>query len=521
MVRMATTMRLVPKLRFSSSWAARTTTTLLLGAAVAGATSSVAAFAPAPTAIRSSNRLLLPWRRHHACGSAQQRASSMRSTTSSSTRLFASSSSSNSNSQQKKKVPVTLLAGFLGSGKTSTLQHLLENKENLRIGVIVNDMASVNIDRKLVVAAANNNNNNSDNNEDNQIIELQNGCACCSLQDELLFSVEKLVTARDTTLDAIVVELSGVADPAAVRYHWQQELPKNGNLAAAVERTPRIVTLLDALTFGTDYFTWDTAQERWSSNSSSSSSMVAAAAPADDCTGNRKVVELLAEQCEAADLLLVNKVDLLLQKNNDNDNNKALQVPCAMARALNPKAELVTVEFGRLAPRELLGMLDPSEETNTVQDDSSCADPDCTDTSHSHSHSHADHNDNPTTAVVAADCTDPDCTDHSHSHSHDHATTRTDQLGISSFVYRATRPFHSGRLMKVLNRWPVPIKDTLDVGVWQDPSSAFVVQSGDDDGSNDSPFVGVLRSKGFCWFAPQKWSGGGNDAWRHETAMYW
>lgn len=93
-------------------------------------------------------------------------------------------------------VPMTLLAGFLGTGKTTTLKHLLENTEGYRIGVIVNDVASVNIDAKLVASGQSNNTGD--------MVELQNGCACCSIADELFLSVEKLVTTRK--LDAVVVE---------------------------------------------------------------------------------------------------------------------------------------------------------------------------------------------------------------------------------------------------------------------------------------------------------------------------
>ena len=355
------------------------------------------------------------------------------------------------------KVPITLLSGFLGTGKTSTLQHLLENKENLKIGVVVNDVASVNIDRKLIAAGA----------ASSDLVELQNGCACCSLRDELLFSIEKLLTGRK--LDSIVVELSGVADPAAVKYNFEE----TGNgLDAEISR---VVTVIDAASFGTDYLSWDLAQERdqW-------------VAPGDDCTGQRKVSELLAEQCEAADLILVNKMDLL------NEDERQLQVATGVARALNNKAELVAVEFGRVAPRRILGPAIASKASkgsdvrqlpSNDEDDAATT---CTDESHSHSH-----------------------------HDHHSAKTSTDDLGISNFVYKATRPFNVIRLMKVLNQWPVPIKDTLDIAVLQDATTAFP------ETDAESPFVGVIRSKGFCWFAPQKWTGAGQDAWRHDTAMYW
>ena len=115
---------------------------------------------------------------------------------------------------EKKTVPVTLLSGFLGSGKTSTLKNILENRSGIKVGVVVNDVANVNIDAKLI------SNPNEVSTDENGTVELQNGCACCSLADELLTSVQSLLDGRD--FDAVVVELSGVADPVAVRRNWEQ-----------------------------------------------------------------------------------------------------------------------------------------------------------------------------------------------------------------------------------------------------------------------------------------------------------
>lgn len=297
---------------------------------------------------------------------------------------------------------------------------------------------------------------------------------------------------------------------------------------ASLERT---VTLIDACTFGTDWMTWDTAGDRPSWTEAG-----------DDCAAVRKVPELLAEQVEAADLLVVNKIDLA--------GEGQVGVASGVARGLNDKATMMEVEFGRVSAKELLGgILSGDDEAEEDDHDghshehkhehghehshdheaSACADPDCTDASHSHSHEHS-----------AAACDDPDCTDSSHSHSHDHASgcddpectdtshshshdhgksskTAADQLGITSFVYRAATPFNSQRLMALLNRWPVPIKDSLDFGL--------VMGMGDDDrfgAAENKAFVGVLRSKGFCWMAPTSWSSkAGGDVWRHDTAMYW
>ena len=401
-----------------------------------------------------------------------------------------------SKQDKAKSVPITLLSGFLGTGKTTTLRHLLENTQGSRIGVIVNDVASVNIDAKLVTSQS----------LDNGIVELQNGCACCSLADELFFSVDKILEGRN--LDAIVVELSGVADPSAIQKNWllAPDFVKDKAIMS------RVVIVVDASTFGTDFLTLEEARQRkgWVTSPLETS-------------GQRKISELLAQQVEAADVILLNKIDLA--------NEQELQVAQTVVEALNPKADLKTIEYGTVSPDVVLGDLtaiaEPSHSHSQSHDHaaseacndadcddqshhdshshaaSSCNDPECNDESHSHSHSHSH---------AASSCNDPDCTDTSHSHSHSHATS-TDQLGISNFVFKATRPFHPDRLAQVLNRWPVPVKDTLDFDFLQS-ASAYTE-------NEDSPFVGVLRSKGFCWVAPNSWTGQNQDAWRHDIKVIW
>lgn len=361
----------------------------------------------------------------------------------------------------------------------------------MKIGVVVNDVAEVNIDAKLVAASL-----------EGGVVELQNGCACCSLADDLLQSIETLVTKRP--LDAVVVELSGVADPMAVKSLWRVAPPHIRQLA----ELRRVVTLVDATSFGTDYMTWDTAQERpgWVD-------------PMDDCGNARKVSELLAEQVESADLILVNKIDLA--------SSEEVDIAQSVAQALNDKAEVRRVEFGRIDPMDLVYVpVLPMAE----KDPPACSQPECTDPSHDHSHANHEHShdhshpdDGPTVTDAATGdvCHDSTCTDTSHSHQHHHHShaTSTDQLGITSFVYRSTMPFDARKLMAVLNQWPVPVKNTLDLKLLQDASKEGYEIAG--RYVKDSPFVGVLRSKGFCWFAPSKWTGPTEDAWRHDTAMYW
>jgi G3E family GTPase len=423
-------------------------------------------------------------------------------------------------SQNKNKndlVPIYLLSGFLGSGKTSTLQHLLENTDGVQIGVVVNDVASVNIDAKLVsstsAASA-----LGDAGANNDIVELQNGCACCSLADELLTTVESLLDSRrnkNGTFDAVVVELSGVSDPIAIKSNWNAA-KMQGHPVTTKADIEQIITLVDATTFGTDWMTWDVAGERdgWVD-------------PADDCAARRKIPELLAEQIEAANMILINKIDLAPPEQ--------VKVAAALAKTINDKAIMEEVAFGRVAPQDILKS--PSKTTTSHEDEKSsssgCHDPECTDKSHSHSHSHDHDHDNVSTSnhhshdhdnteSSSTACTDPDCTDttHSHSHSHSHETD-LDNLGITNFVYQSSRPFDSKKLLPLLSTWPVPEIGTLDLDVLKEAAQQDGYSLNGNPEKVSSPFVGVLRSKGVCWLAPSKWTGPYSDAWRHDTAMYW
>lgn len=380
--------------------------------------------------------------------------------------------STKSETQEKEtddRIPITLLAGFLGSGKTTTLSNLLQNNDGKKIGIIVNDVASINIDNKLLA---------NPNISKEETIELQNGCACCDLAGEMLTSVEKLMNSGNgkREFDAIVVELSGVADPMAVKNNWADaEFVKHP--ATKLAKMEKVVTLVDSSTFGTDWMSWDTSGDRqgW--------------VDPGDCEAGRHVPELLSEQIEAADVLIVNKIDL--------SGEEQVAVASSLARNLNDKALLLETKFGEVSVKQVLEAEAVDHSNDEEEQDEVCNDPN----SHDHSES----------------CSDPACNDpsHSHSHSHDHGTS-TDNLGITNFVYKSDRPFDPTRLLTVLNKWPVSIKDELDLG-----QLAQAAQTGYNvgDGMEKSPFVGVLRSKGFCWMAPTKWSGANEDSWRHNTAM--
>lgn len=368
--------------------------------------------------------------------------------------------------KERKIIPVTLLSGFLGSGKTSLLKNLLENKEKAKIGVIVNDVASVNIDAKLISQQA------------DDMMELQNGCACCSLSDELVVAVEKLVHGRD--LDAIVVELSGVADPGAIRFTWKPHgLQERMNV-----KLTNVVTLVDAMTFGSDYLTWDVAGEReeW-------------VEPEDTCSRSAMVSELLVEQVETANVVLINKVDVA--------SAEQVQVATSIVEALNRKARVLSTEFGRVSTDLVLG-----DSTTKKEKKPCCSNSNCSSKKNSSSECNETNSER-----KSSECG---------STRQQSATRRditTDDLAISSFVYTATKPFMLQRIMNLVNQWPIPIKDTVDLTALKDPLSNSYFEGSAVTAT--SPFVGVLRSKGFCWFAPDSWSGMNEDSFRHDTAMYW
>lgn len=354
-----------------------------------------------------------------------------------SSHLFMSSAAA---ANKSEKIPITLLSGFLGAGKTTTLQHLLENTEGAKIGVIVNDVASVNIDAKLVSS------------KKEGVVELQNGCACCSLADEFLGSVNTML-GDNRNFDAVVVELSGVADPTSIKSNWDSAKLK-GHPVTSKADVSQIVTLVDASTFGTDWMTWDVAGERdgWTD-------------PNDGCSAARKVPELLAEQVEAANIIVLNKVDIA--------GPDQVEVASKLAKSMNDKAIMEEVEYGRVLPTQILKFAVTESEAD---DDENTSAP---------SENHSSPSD----------------------------------LGIKNFVYRADRPFNVRKLMTLLNQWPVPIKDDLDLSLLVEAQEEEYQAEGKYD--KGSPFVGVLRSKGFCWFAPTRWSGQNEDTWRHDTAMYW
>lgn len=233
----------------------------------------------------------------------------------------------------KPKTPVTLLSGFLGTGKTSLLKHLLENQEGVRIGVVVNDVAAVNIDSQLVKKYETGT---------VEVTELQNGCVCCSSADDLFTAVQSIVMrSKDYMFEHIVVELSGVGEPEAVKRNWTIGLECTMPVALRTE-VKQVVTVVDASTFGRDWLDTRQAQDR-----------------NEEVHGDKhdeknkarleNVGQLLAEQVEWADVVVVNKTDLATAEE--------LRLTEEVVAALNRRAPSHHARFGGVAPSLVLPMV--------------------------------------------------------------------------------------------------------------------------------------------------------------------
>ncbi|CAK9104764.1 unnamed protein product [Durusdinium trenchii] len=415
-----------------------------------------------------------------------------------------------------KPVPVILLSGFLGTGKTTLLRHWLETSTD-RVGVVVNDVAAVNIDSKLVQQMT--------YNREGEVnaIQLQNGCACCSLGDELLVSIYDLIElgTQDKPFSKIVVELSGVAEPQRVKENFDQAKASGYYLANGFELS-KVVTLLDASTFCEEYMEYQNILERDDLVDGDVGEM-------GDCS----VVELLVEQAEAANIVVLNKTDLA--------SKEQVEATRAVVKAINKKATVLETSYSKVALDTVLGEVGHAKHEHGGHEHggheehghdgghshaSDCNDPECTDESHGHghSHSHAEDCSDPNCSDAshghshshAEDCDDPNCTDPSHGHSHSHGgkTTAEERFGIASFTYSARRPFSEKRFTEALKKWPVPKHSDLQLML------------GDADPDTDHPMATVIRSKGFCWLEQEPstriyWSHAGKDMKLSYSGVWW
>ncbi|MBO0586807.1 GTP-binding protein [Sporosarcina sp. E16_8] len=281
-----------------------------------------------------------------------------------------------------KKIPVTVLSGYLGAGKTTVLNHLLANREGLRIAVIVNDMSEINIDSALIK-------NNGFSRTEEKLVELSNGCICCTLREDLMIEVEKLAAEGD--IDYIVIESTGISEPIPIAQTFTYIDEEIGIDLSKVCRLDSMVTVVDAFRFWKDYESGETLLERKQT---------------DDENDHRDIADLLVNQLEFANLLLVNKLDLI-----DEDYKEPF---FAFLKKINPDAEIIQIEFGRVDPakilnRQLFDFDKSSQGAGWIKE------------------------------------------------LNEEHVPETDEYGITSFVYRRRRPFHPVRWHQWLTGFPQEI----------------------------------------------------------------